>query len=295
MPAIVGPQEFATRIPAGSKLIFQVHYTPNGSATTDQSEAAVCFADPAKVAKEVQIIAGYNFRFLIPPGAPDYKIEQDLEIRRDSLVYTITPHMHYRGKSFKFTARYPDGREEVLLDVPRYDFNWQNIYLLKEPKFLPMNTVVHMEAHYDNSANNPLNPDPTQGVYWGDQTWQEMMLGSLTVSPAEQDLRLGPPRVEPGADAQSPRRVTFRYRPPDDTTLDGHPIEAAYLTGTFNEWNPTGRRMDGPNAEGFYTTELELPAGRHEYKFTLNGTEYHADPGNREIVGFYGNSLIEVK
>jgi hypothetical protein len=122
-----------------------------------------------------------------------------------------------------------------------------------------------------------------------------MMLGSLTVSPAEQDLRLGPPRVEPGADANSPRRVTFRYRPPADTTRDGQPIEAAYLTGTFNEWNPTGRKLDGPDAEGFYTTDLELPTGRHEYKFTLNGTEYHADPGNREIVGFYGNSVIEVK
>jgi peroxiredoxin len=189
MPAIAGPENYAVRIPAGSKLIFQVHYTPNGTATTDQSEAAVVFADPKKVEKEVRIIAGFNFRFLIPPGVPDYKVTQQLRIPRDTLVYTITPHMHYRGKSFKFTARFPDGSDEILLDVPRYDFNWQNVYLLRTPKRLPAGTVVDMEAHYDNSADNPLNPDPGQAVMWGDQTWDEMMLGSLTVSDANQDLR----------------------------------------------------------------------------------------------------------
>jgi hypothetical protein len=189
MPAIFGSQEYAVRIPAGSKLIFQVHYTPNGTATTDQSEAAVCFADPDRVAKEVRITAAFNFKFLIPPGMPDYPVTQELKIRRDTEVYTITPHMHYRGKSFKFTAKYPDGKEEVLLDVPRYDFNWQNVYLLKKPKLLPAGTVVQMEAHYDNSADNPLNPDPSQSVHWGDQTWDEMMLGSLTTSWADQDLR----------------------------------------------------------------------------------------------------------
>jgi peroxiredoxin len=189
MPAIAGLENYAVRIPAGSKLIFQVHYTPNGTATTDQSEAAVVFADPKKVEKEVRIIAGFNFKFLIPPGAPDYKVTQQLRIPRDTLVYTITPHMHYRGKSFKFTARFPDGSDEVLLNVPRYDFNWQNVYLLRSPKRLPAGTVVDMEAHYDNSADNPLNPDPSQAVHWGDQTWDEMMLGSLTVSEANQDLR----------------------------------------------------------------------------------------------------------
>jgi peroxiredoxin len=198
MPAIAGLENYAVRIPAGSKLIFQVHYTPNGTATTDQSEAAVVFADPKKVEKEVRIIAGFNFRFLIPPGVPDYKVTQQLRIPRDTLVYTITPHMHYRGKSFKFTARFPDGRDEVLLNVPRYDFNWQNVYLLRSPKRLPAGTIVDMEAHYDNSADNPLNPDPNQAVHWGDQTWDEMMLGSLTVSDANQDLRTETAGRSPG-------------------------------------------------------------------------------------------------
>ena len=96
--------------------------------------------------------------------------------------------MHYRGKSFRFTAHYPDGNEEILLDVPRYDFNWQIVYLLKKPKLLPAGTVVKLDGHFDNSADNPLNPDPAAVRPWGDQTWDEMMLGSMTVSAANQDL-----------------------------------------------------------------------------------------------------------
>ncbi len=300
MPAIVGPQEFAARIPAGSKLIFQVHYTPNGTATTDQSEAAVCFADPAKVAKEVRITAAYNFKFLIPPGAPDYKVTQDLRIPRDTLLYTLTPHMHYRGKSFKFTAHYPDGSQEILLNVPRYDFNWQHVYLLKEPKRLPEGTVVGMEAHFDNSAENPLNPDPSQSVHWGDQTWDEMMLGSLTVSPADQDLRVGMPRVEPIADSRDAEgralnRVTFRYRPVAADGKSEPGVDAVYLAGEFNQWNPTGLKMDGPDADGVYTKDVELVAGRYEYKFVVNGTQWRADPGNRESTREYANSILTFK
>jgi peroxiredoxin len=294
MPAIVGLESYAARIPAGSKLVFQVHYTPNGAATTDQSEAALCFADPANVEKEVRITAGFNFRFLIPPGTPDYKVTQQFAIQRDSLLYTLTPHMHYRGKSFKFTARYPDGGEEILLNVPRYDFNWQNVYLLKEPKSLPAGTIIDLEAHYDNSADNPLNPDPTQAVHWGDQTWEEMMLGSLTVSLDEQDLRLGPPRVEPLPDA-SQRRVTFRYRPLVKATKDGDPIETVSLAGEFNHWDVNAQKMDGPDAGGVYSTTIELDPGRYEYKFVINGSEYHADPASRELVGFYSNSFVDVK
>jgi peroxiredoxin len=189
MPAIAGPEEFALKIPAGSKLAFQVHYTPNGTPQTDRSQAALIFADPAKVRKQVRIEAALNVKFLIPPGHPDYVVTAKETIKRDTLLYTLTPHMHFRGKSFRFTAKYPDGKDEILLDVPRYDFNWQIIYLLKKPKHIPAGTVIHLEAHYDNSADNPLNPDPTQLVYWGDQTWEEMMLGSLTVSDADEDLQ----------------------------------------------------------------------------------------------------------
>ncbi|MCC6493405.1 MAG: redoxin domain-containing protein [Pirellulales bacterium] len=193
MPAIAGDERYAYRIPAGSKLAFQVHYTPNGRATTDRSEAALIFADPAKVRTQIRIEAAMNPKFIIPPNHPDYVVHAQKKIKRDTKLYTLTPHMHFRGKSFRFTAKYPDGSEEILLDVPRYDFNWQIVYLLKKPKLLPQGTVIELEAHYDNSADNPLNPDPDQTVYWGDQTWDEMMLGSATVSDAHQDLQKGKP------------------------------------------------------------------------------------------------------
>jgi peroxiredoxin len=182
MAPVNGHEAYAVKIPAGSKLAFQVHYTPNGTPQKDRSEAGLLFADPAKVQHQIRIVAALNVKFLIPPGVPDYPITAERAFKRDTMLYTMTPHMHYRGKSFRFTAKYPDGREEILLDVPRYDFNWQIVYLLKKPKFMPAGTVIHLDGHFDNSASNPLNPDPKQTVYWGDQTWDEMMLGSMTVS-----------------------------------------------------------------------------------------------------------------
>jgi peroxiredoxin len=192
MPPIAGPEEYAVKIPAGSKLIFQVHYTPNGRPQKDRSQAALIFADPAKVKHKIRVTAGLNPKFWIPPGHPDYVVTAEKRFKRDTMLYTLTPHMHYRGKSFRFTARYPDGNEEILLDVPRYDFNWQIIYQLKQPKRVPAGTVVHLEAHYDNSADNPLNPDPMQWVHWGDQTWEEMMLGSMTISAADEEVNAAP-------------------------------------------------------------------------------------------------------
>ena len=190
MPAIAGAEEFALRIPAGSKLIFQVHYTPNGTATTDQSEAAVCVRRPGE-GRQGSAHHG-RVQLQVPDSAGRAGLRGDAADRRSSATRWCTRSRRTcttAASRFKFTARYPDGSEEILLDVPRYDFNWQNIYLLKKPKLLPAGTVVDMEAHFDNSADNPLNPDPTQSVHWGDQTWDEMMLGSLTTSWADQDLR----------------------------------------------------------------------------------------------------------
>jgi peroxiredoxin len=134
MPPIAGPDEYALKIPAGSKLVFQVHYTPNGRPQKDRSQAALILADPAKVKHQVHIDAAFNPKFLIPPGHPDYVVTAEKKFRRDTMLYTLTPHMHYRGKSFRFTAKYPNGSEEILLDVPRYDFNWQIIYQLARPR-----------------------------------------------------------------------------------------------------------------------------------------------------------------
>lgn len=299
MPPMVAPEEYAIRIPAGSKLAFQVHYTPNGSPQTDLSEAGLVFADPDKVAKEIHVDAGINPRFLIPPGEPDYVVRAKKKFDRDVLLYSLTPHMHYRGKSFRFTATYPDNSEEILLDVPRYDFNWQIVYLLKQPKLLPAGSRIDLVAHYDNSADNPLNPDPTQAVYWGDQTWEEMMLGTFAISHADQDLRIGPPRVEmvrqATDDDAGEYRVRFRFRPnPGDRELPGK-VDTVHLGGDFNEWNATKHPLEGPDEEGFYVTEVDLGAGRYEYKFVVNGKIWKPDPGAREMTKEYGNSILHIE
>ena len=286
MPALYGPDNLALKIPAGSKLCFQVHYTPNGSPQTDVSEAGLIFTDAENVEKEFLTEAALNFAFKIPPGAKDYQVSTTYEMPFDGLIYSLTPHMHYRGKSFRFTAHYPDDTEEILLDVPRYDFNWQNVYLLAEPKLLPSGTRVEMAAHYDNSADNLLNPDPTATVYWGDQTWQEMMIGSLTMSRADQDLRMGPPRVEQLGEGNY--RVKFRYRP---TT----PIESVHVAGSFNDWRETEHQLDGPDDEGIYTAALELALGEYEYKFVVDGNIWKNDPGNPEQIGFYRNNVVRVE
>ena len=167
----------AKLVPAGSKLVFQMHYTPNGTATEDLSYVGFKFADASQVKRIVGTNKAANTRFAIPPHADNHRVEADFHFKRDSLMLAMFPHMHLRGKSFRYTAIYPDGKEEILLNVPNYDFNWQNGYALEEPKLMPAGTRLHCVAHFDNSEENLANPDPTKRVRWGDQTWEEMMIG----------------------------------------------------------------------------------------------------------------------
>ena len=150
--------------------MFQVHYTPRGIPQTDRSEIGLVFADPKTIRKEMTAIAAINMDLSIPAGAADYAAEAEHRFDQDTLLYSLLPHMHLRGKSFRFEAVYPDGRREVLLDVPRYEFEWQNVYVLSEPKLMPEGTVLSCLARYDNSAGNPSNPDPKETVRWGEQT-----------------------------------------------------------------------------------------------------------------------------
>ncbi len=196
----------------------------------------------------------------------------------DRFIYALVPHMHLRGKAFRFTAVYPDNRKEILLDVPRYDFNWQNIYRLAEPKLLPDGTRLQCEAVFDNSENNLLNPDPTSSVHWGDQTWDEMMVGSYDYSPAEQDFSIGPPRH----DAPSGWRLRRGLPLPADRHV---PVNGVYLAGTFNDWKPESGRMAGPDKEGWFTRTLRLPMGRYQYKYDAVGQGWRSDPGNIAQVG----------
>jgi peroxiredoxin len=192
-------------VPAGSRLLFQMHYTPNGTVQTDQTSVALVLADPTTVKKEVRTNMAANHKFEIPPRADDFVIESETNFKEDTLVLNLTPHTHLRGKAFKYEAFYPNGEQEVLLDVPRYDFNWQQTYFLAKPKVMPKGSRIHCIAHYDNSVKNLSNPDPNSTVRWGDQTWEEMMIGYFDSAPVNQDLQKKPPKQAKRSLAPEPK------------------------------------------------------------------------------------------
>jgi len=180
MPDIMKPGE-AKLIPAGSDIIFQVHYTANGTPGSDMSKLGLVFAK-GPVTKRVLSLAVTTANFAIPPGDSNYQVEAKMMLQDDATLINLLPHMHFRGKDFTYTVTYPTGEKETLLAVPHYDFNWQLTYELSQPKVLPKGTVIDCVAHYDNSANNKFNPDPTKEVHYGEQTWEEMMFGFFDVS-----------------------------------------------------------------------------------------------------------------
>ncbi|HEY1603683.1 MAG TPA: redoxin domain-containing protein [Pirellulales bacterium] len=185
-PPHTNPAGTATFVPAGAKLVFQLHYTPNGTAQDDRSAVGFKFADPKTVKKTLRDGMIGDVAFKIPPGDGNFEIKGKHRFLKDTLLLSLMPHMHLRGKSFKFEAQYPDGTKEVLLDVPQYDFNWQLRYYLAEPKLMPKGTRLECTAHFDNSADNLANPDPTATVKFGEQTWEEMMFGFYTsIDPKE--------------------------------------------------------------------------------------------------------------
>ena len=188
---LIMPPGTAKLIPAGSKLVFQMHYTPNGTAQDDLSSVGLVFADAKTIEKRVKTAFSGTFVISIPPNDPNYSIVAQRSMQYDTLLIDLMPHMHVRGKSFRYTALYPNGTKEIILDVPHYDFNWQNTYELAEPKLLPAGTILEARAVYNNGPDNPTNPDPNRTVPFGEQTWDEMMLGFYDACPADQDLKRG--------------------------------------------------------------------------------------------------------
>jgi mono/diheme cytochrome c family protein len=169
----------ARLVRAGTKLRFQMHYTPNGTGVKDRSYVGLRFAkEPPKYRSLTGRALTFNFK--IPPGADNHEVTASYEIKEDVRLTSLMPHMHLRGKDFQYSVTYPDGRKEILLKVPRYDFNWQLAYQFAEPLDLPKGSKIDCVAHFDNSTNNKFNPDPTKEVKWGDQTWEEMMIGWYT-------------------------------------------------------------------------------------------------------------------
>ncbi|HEY2837940.1 MAG TPA: redoxin domain-containing protein [Pirellulales bacterium] len=188
MPPWKYPEGSALKVRAGSTFFIQMHYTTDGREQQDRSLVGLKFADPASVKKKVMYGMAVNAGFEIPPHADNHEVVTKVKFSRDMLLLNLFPHMHYRGKSFRFDAVYPDGTTETLLDVPHYDFNWQLRYDFTEPKLLPKGTKLLCTGHFDNSENNPSNPDPTKKVRFGLQTFEEMMVGYYTILRADEDL-----------------------------------------------------------------------------------------------------------
>jgi hypothetical protein len=187
----------------GSDIVFEIHYTPNGKAVRDSSELGLYFAS-APPRERVMTITPADSNLDIPPGDPAYVSKVNATFTRDVELISLQPHMHFRGKAFQIAARYPDGKMLPLLDVPRYDFNWQSTYFLAKPLKLPKGTVIYYTAVFDNSPNNKANPDPTKSVQWGDQSFEEMNIGFTEVAfPADADPNVatlsGTTRPKPAA------------------------------------------------------------------------------------------------
>lgn len=172
------PPGMAKRLPANSELIFQVHYTPIGTPQTDLSRLGLVFADADEITHEIKTDSALQTRLQIPPHDANYTVDAISPSGMPAAqLLSLSPHMHLRGKAFRYTLHAPDGRREILLDVPAYDFNWQTTYQLAEPLPLAPGWRLACTAVFDNSKDNLNNPDPTATVGWGDQTWDEMMIG----------------------------------------------------------------------------------------------------------------------
>jgi hypothetical protein len=172
---LFGDGTTAKYIPAGAKLRFQIHYAKVAQSGTDRTSVGLYLASkaPEKPLKRVDI---RNRFFLIPPGAANHEVKRCYEVEQDKLLLAITPHMHYRGKDATYELVHADGRTEILLSVPGYDFEWQLQYRFKKPVPMEKGSRVIATFHYDNSQNNRANPDPTKAIRWGDRSEDEMMV-----------------------------------------------------------------------------------------------------------------------
>jgi hypothetical protein len=170
----------AILVKAGSDIVLQLHYTPNGTATVDKSKIGLVFSRTPPTKQYLTIIAS-NPILDIPPNDENYEVTSEVEFLDTVTLVDFFPHMHLRGKDFLYRVMYPSGESQILLSVPNYNFFWQLSYELADPLILPKGTRIQCVAHFDNSINNPYNPDASKTVHYGDQTWDEMMNGNFTI------------------------------------------------------------------------------------------------------------------
>jgi Copper type II ascorbate-dependent monooxygenase, C-terminal domain len=180
-PAAIWPSGMGKKLPAGSDLVLQLHYTSKKTAASDRTSVGINFLkEPPK--QRVLTLQMQNRAIVIPPGASDYHASVSGTMPRDAMLISMFPHMHLRGSAFEYAIVHPDGKLETLLRVKPYDFFWQQSYPLKTPRLLPRGTKLLWTGYFDNSANNPRNPDPKAEVRWGEQSWEEMMVGFFDVA-----------------------------------------------------------------------------------------------------------------
>ena len=209
------PAGTGKRVTANDVLVLQMHYVTTGKAETDRTQIGLYYFPVGQTpARELQTKAAGSSSFTIPAGAPDVPIEGSFTVERNSLLYELNPHMHYRGRRVRYDAFYPDGRTELLLNVPTYSFDWQRDYRFALPKALPAGTVITVKGSWDNSVQNLSNPNPQAVVGWGEQTDDEMFIGYLTL-----------------ADTQTPAGTTAPTWPgaQSGSGYVGHPIAARFL------------------------------------------------------------------
>ncbi|MCX6596857.1 MAG: thiol-disulfide isomerase [Acidobacteria bacterium] len=180
-PAAILPEGQAKLVKAGTDIVLQLHYTSNGKPALDRSQLGLVFAKGAPP-QRVMTLQATNARFVIPPQADHHRVDAEITLDQDTTLVSMMPHMHLRGRDFEYRAIYPTGETETLLRVSRYDFNWQLHYYVAGIKRLPKGTRIECTAHFDNSANNPANPDPKAEVRWGEQSFEEMMIGWFDVA-----------------------------------------------------------------------------------------------------------------
>ena len=275
MPARVMPDGVAKRIPAGSKIVLQLHYTPRGTKQVDRSRIGLVFAEPAKVDKELMSGMALNFRLQIPPGSRDYVSRADFRFSQPSLLLSLLPHMHLRGKSMTFVAEYPDGRREV--DPRRSPLRVR----LAEP-------LRPRPAQADARGDDPPHRGPLRQL--GRQSRTTRTRGAPSPSASRRGMRCtsatstspSPTRTSPSACPPRSASRTASTRSPSVTALAASATSVA-LVGTFTDWKERPLAMTGPDAQGNYSTTIVLDPGSHEYKFLIDGEAFRQDPGQPRI------------
>ncbi|MCA9037370.1 MAG: redoxin domain-containing protein [Planctomycetaceae bacterium] len=268
------PPGFARRIPAGSKLVFQMHYTANGSPQEDLTKLAIQFCDASRVTHQLITLIGIDQEFEIPPRAANHKVTGKVRwMPKQGQLIAVAPHMHVRGKSFVLTAE-RNGIREPLLSVPEYDFNWQHNYVLQPP--LPIEDLdgIHFEATFDNSAQNPFNPDPDEWVNWGDQTWEEMAVVFLEVAE---------PIAPRASGSEEETRVTGTERKPSMPESSGNEPEQRHEERVRKFVDDFFARLDANNDGVVDRKEAPIALRNQFWRFDPDGDQRATREELREL------------